>query len=111
MSEQNVEDILAHIGITRENVRHDAYNHWYKFIEFCKKNSGKDWKDDIRPKLRSWVGLDFKYIDDYQKSCLAWKILELNEGHQIFKGIPKSSETPFTEEINKMRKEKEKKQP
>jgi hypothetical protein len=96
----NVEKILEFIGITHDNVRQDAYNHWYRFIEFCKQNSGKEWKHSIRPKLRSWIGVDYRYIDDYLESCLSWRILELNDGVLIFRGIPNDAEIPteLTEE-------------
>ena len=90
----NVETILAYIGITPENVRQDAYNHWYRFIDFCKRNFGKEWKHDIRPKLRSWIGVDFRYIDDYLESCLSWGIMELDDGILNFKGIPDEAEIP-----------------
>jgi hypothetical protein len=90
----NVETILAYIGITTENVRPDAYNHWYRLIDFCKRNSGKEWKHDIRPKLRSWIGVDFRYIDDYLECCLSWRIMELDDGTLNFRGIPDEAEIP-----------------
>ena len=83
----NNESILEYMGVTTNNVRQDAYNHWSRFVDFCKKNSGKHWKNDIRPKLRSWIGVDFRYIDDYLSSCLAWGIIELKDDILIFKGI------------------------
>jgi len=101
----NIETILAYIGITHDNVRVDAYNHWCRFIEFCKKYSGKDWRHDIRPKLRSWIGIDYRYIDDYLESCMSWGILDLNNGILIFRGLPdaeesdEESETPFTDAV------------
>ncbi|MBT0159920.1 hypothetical protein G4O51_08040 [Candidatus Bathyarchaeota archaeon A05DMB-2] len=96
----NTEIILTYIGATKDNLRADAYNHWYRFIEFCKRNSGKNWKEDIRAKLRSWIGVDFRYLDDYLMSCLSWGIMELNDGNLIFKGIPDDAEMPceLTEE-------------
>ena len=101
----NLETILAYIGITHDNVRVDAYNHWKRFIEFCKSNSGKDWRHNIRPKLRSWIGVDYRYIDDYLESCISWGILDLNDGILVFRGLPdaeepdKESETPFTDAV------------
>jgi hypothetical protein len=96
----NVETVLEYIGVTKDNLRADAYNHWYRFIEFCKRNSGKNWKEDIRAKLRSWIGVDFRYLDDYLESCLSWGIMELDDGNLIFKGIPNGAEMPceLTEE-------------
>jgi hypothetical protein len=90
----NIETVLAYIGITKDNVREDAYNHWYRFIQFCKEASGRNWKYDIRPKLRSWIGIDFRYIDDYLESCMAWGVLELDDNALIFKGIPDTAEIP-----------------
>jgi hypothetical protein len=48
----DVETILAYIGVTRENVRPDAYNHWYRFVDFCKRNTGKEWKQDISARAK-----------------------------------------------------------
>ena len=84
---ESVEFILDYIGITHENVRVDAYNHWFRFVSFCKKYSGKNWKSDIRPKLRSWIGVDFRYIDDYLETCLSWNIIRINNNILFFKGI------------------------
>ena len=106
MSEEpSIETILSYIGITHENVRVDAYNHWQRFIEFCRKYSGKDWRHDVRPKLRSWIGVDYRYIDDYLESCMSWGILDLNDGILVFRGLPdteesdRESETPFTDAV------------
>ena len=38
--DSNVKKILESIGVTHDNVRQDACNHWQRFIDFCKKNSG-----------------------------------------------------------------------
>jgi hypothetical protein len=96
----NVETVLEYIGVTHDNLRADAYNHWYRFIEFCKRNSGKHWKENIRAKLRSWIGVDFRYLDGYLESYLSWGILDLDDGILIFKGIPDNEEIPceLTEE-------------
>ena len=101
----SIETILTYIGITHDNVRVDAYNHWRRFIDFCKKYSGKDWRHDVRPKLRSWIGVDYRYIDDYLESCMSWRILDLNNGILIFRGLPGTeeseieSETPFMDAV------------
>jgi hypothetical protein len=96
----NIETVLEYIGVTHDNLRADAYNHWYRFIDFCKKNSGKNWKNDIRSKLRSWIGVDFRYLDGYLESCLSWEIMELDDGILSFRGIPNDAEMPceLTEE-------------
>ena len=101
----NVETILEYIGATKQNLRADAYNHWHRFIEYCKRNSGKSWKDEIRPRLRSWIGVDFRYIDDYLESCLSWGVLELCDGVLIFKGIPDSEEIPTELSDEQLREE------
>jgi predicted nucleic acid-binding Zn ribbon protein len=84
-----IEKVLEFIGVTHDNARTDAYNHWKRFIEFGKQNSGKDWKEEIRPKLRSWIAVDFRYIDDYLNTCLVWNIFSLHNGMLVFEGIPK----------------------
>jgi hypothetical protein len=101
----NVETILEYIGATRDNLRQDAYNHWHRFIDYCKRNSGKNWKNDIRPKLRSWIGVDFRYIDDYLESCLSWGILELDDGVLNFRGIPDEAEIPTELTAEQLREE------
>ena len=103
----NVETILEYIGVTHDNVRQDAYNHWQRFIDFCRKNSGKDWKHDIRSKLRSWIGVDFRYIDDYLECCLSWRIIELDDGILNFKGIPDEAEIPMELTDEQLREELE----
>ncbi|MCP8321731.1 MAG: hypothetical protein H3Z52_12455 [archaeon] len=87
-----IEDILEYIGVTPETVRHDAYEHWRRFIQFLKDRSPASWRNDLRPKLRSWIGVDFRYIDSYFSACLSWGIIELNNGVLHFKGIPKGDQ-------------------
>jgi hypothetical protein len=94
----SIEDILAYIGITHDNVREDAYNHWLRFIQFIRDNSGKNWKREIRPKLRSWIGVDFRYIDDYHKCYLTWQISKLEEGILYFIGLPDGVAIPKNEQ-------------
>jgi hypothetical protein len=96
----NVERILESIGVTHDNVRQDAYNHWQRFINFCKKNSGSDWRQDIRPKLRSWIGVDFRYIDDYLECCLSWGIMTLDDGILLFKGARATKIGVFSMRLN-----------
>jgi len=85
--DESLEKVLAYIGITHENVRQDAYNHWLRFISFIKDRTPDDWKYNIRPKLRSYIGVDFRYIDDYYECCLSWKIIESNNGIVNYLGI------------------------
>ena len=81
-----IERILHQIGIHPANTRTDVYNRWKRFLEFLRDNSGKPWREEVRLKLRSWIGIDFRYIDDYFECCRAWGIVELNAGNVIFKG-------------------------
>lgn len=108
MSKETVEEELAYIGITRENVRTDAFNHWKRYIEFVKLNSGKNWQDIIRPMLRSYIGIDFRYIDDYHKACNAWGITKSVNGNLFFIGIPfEISDKERKEQFKKFRKKQE----
>ena len=111
---ETIEEVLAYIGITKDNVRTDAYNHWKRYVEFVKENSGKNWKEEIRPKLRSWIGVDFRYIDDYHKTCNAWGIHREINGALIYLGIPDANKLEFVrqqilkaefERVQKVRKE------
>lgn len=80
-----IEDILEYMGVTHDTVRQDAYEHWRRFIQFLKDKSPASWGNDLRPKLRSWIGVDFRYIDSYFSACLSWGIIELNNGYCISK--------------------------
>jgi hypothetical protein len=86
--EIDIDNILKFIGVTHDNVRVDAYNHWYKFADFIAKNCGKSWKDYIRPRLRSYIGIDFRFIDDYLECFLAWEIVAIKNGNLFFIGVP-----------------------
>lgn len=89
-----MENILAFIGVTRENTRKDAYDHWKRFIQLVKRRSGYSWHNDIRPKLRSWLGIDYRYIDAYLDACLSWGIMEMKNGQLSFVGIPDDADIP-----------------
>jgi hypothetical protein len=52
------------------------------------KNSGKNWNDSIKPRLRSYIGVDGRYLEDYLKCLISWGIVKLDNGNQIFLGIP-----------------------
>lgn len=45
----------------------------------------------VRPRLRSFIGVDFRYIDGYLHSCCSWDIMRLENGKIIFTGIPKEA--------------------
>jgi len=92
--ENNVRLILEFIGINQKDVRKDCYRHWEKFILFCMKNSGQKW-NSIRLRLRSWIGIDFRYLDDYILACEEWGIIKKdNEDNLIFKGLPEKEVSP-----------------
>jgi hypothetical protein len=89
-SDPQVEAVLKHIGIEKQNFSKSiAYTHWERFIKFIMENSGKNWNDFIKPRLRSYIGIDNRYLEDFLKSCLAWDIVRLDNGNLIFLGIPK----------------------
>lgn len=96
---ESVEEVLGYIGITHDNVRQDAYNHWQRFIQFMMVNTPADWKQNIRPKLRSYIGVDFRYIDDYYQCCLSWGIIKSHNGIVEFVGIPNQEKESFVEHI------------
>ncbi len=85
-----IEAVLKYMGIEKENFTKDvAYRHWERFVRFIRDNSGKSWNDFLRPRLRSYVGIDYRYLDDYLESCLSWGIVKLVDGNVIFVGLPK----------------------
>ena len=90
VNDPNIEAILKHMGIEKSNFgKRVAYQHWHRFVEFLKNNSGKKWNDFLRPRLRSYIGIDFRYIDDYLESCISWEIVALENDTLVFIGIPK----------------------
>ena len=91
-----IEAVLDYIGVTPESVRQDAYEHWRRFIQFVKDRSPASWRNDLRPKLRSWLGVDFRYIDSYFSACLSWGIIELKDGVLHFIGISKGDQSSLT---------------
>jgi len=60
-------------------------------VQFIKENSGKSWSDFVRPRLRSYIGVDFRYLDGYLDSCVAWDIMKLENGNVVFVGLPKET--------------------
>lgn len=98
-SDPQVEAVLKYIGIEKQNLSKSiAYTHWERFINFIMENSGKNWNDFIKPRLRSYIGVDHRYIEDYLKSCMAWGIVKLDNGNLIFLGIPKEESNHADEE-------------
>ena len=88
-TDPSIEAVLKFMGIEKRNFTKDvAYRHWEKFIEFVKHNSGKSWHNFIRPRLRSYVSIDYRYLDDFLESCLSWGIMKLVNGNLTFIGIP-----------------------
>lgn len=110
-----VEMVLSYIGVTRGTTRKDACDHWKRFIELVRMRSGKSWYSDLKPKLRSWLGIDYRYIDAYLDSCLSWGVMEMKNGNVFYIGIPENAEIPtelsrdeLSEELdeeNRMRRE------
>jgi hypothetical protein len=90
-----VERVLDYMGVQKENFNKSiAYWHWHRFVTFIKENSGKNWKEEIRPKLRSYVGIDYRYLEAFLESCIAWKVMILNNGKVEFLGIPEKRSNP-----------------
>jgi len=88
-TDQTIEQVLRYIGIEKDNfAKNIAYYHWTRFIEFTRNNSGKNWKTFIKPRLRSYVGIDHRYLEDYLDSCLSWGIMKLVDGNLFFIGVP-----------------------
>jgi hypothetical protein len=88
--DQTIEAVLEHMGIEKSIfTKVVAYRHWERFVQFIKDNSGKNWHDSIRPRLRSYIGIDYRYIDAFLESCLAWGVMELTNGNLFFTGLPK----------------------
>ena len=84
-----IEAVLGYMGIEKENFTKDvAYRHWARFIQFIKDNSGKSWDNFLKPRLRSYIGIDYRYLDDFLESCLSWGTVELRNGNAVFIGIP-----------------------
>lgn len=87
--ETTIEAVLKYIGIEKSNFSKSvSYRHWEKFVQFVKENSGKSWSNFVRPRLRSLIGVDFRYIDGYLDSCLAWEVMKLENGSIVFVGLP-----------------------
>lgn len=98
--------VLLFMGINRDDLRRDAYQHWLKFINFCRDNSGRDW-DSVRLRLRSWIGVDFRYLDAYLSTSCDWGIICEKHGKLVYVGIPDNNSEESATEFMK-RKEKEK---
>jgi hypothetical protein len=85
-----VETVLKYMGIEKPNfTKSVAYRHWERFVQFIMENSGKSWSEFVRPRLRSYLGIDFRYIESYLESCLAWGVMKLENGDVVFVGLPK----------------------
>jgi len=89
-TDPTIEVVLKYIGIEKKNFTKDvAYRHWERFIEFARDNSGKSWSNFIKPRLRSYIGIDHRYIEAFLDSCLAWGVIDLKDGNLFFLGVPK----------------------
>jgi hypothetical protein len=89
-TDTTIEAVLKYIGIEKTNfTKSVAYRHWERFVQFIMENSGKSWNEFVRPRLRSYLGIDFRYIENYLESCLAWGVMKLENGNVVFVGLPK----------------------
>ena len=94
----SVEAVLEYIGIVKTNfTKNVAYRHWEHFIEFVRKNSGKSWGNFIKPRLRSYIGIDYRYLEAFLESCLSWGVIELKDGNLYFLGLPKEENENATQ--------------
>ena len=72
------------MGIEKQNFSKPvAYTHWDRFVRFSMENSGKNWNDSIKPRLRSYIGVDGRYLEDYLKACIAWGVVKLEDGTDL----------------------------
>jgi hypothetical protein len=114
--EYSINDILNYCDIDKENLRHDAYQHWYRFLEICIKYNGWLW-NTVWVRMRGAVGIDFRYLTAIKETFLSYGVIEINANILHFIGIPdkpkKSLEDnpeaqPYLEAKKKLKEEKEK---
>jgi hypothetical protein len=89
-SDSSVETVLKYMGIDKANfTKNVAYRHWELFIKFVRDNSGRSWDGFIRPRLRSFIGINYRYLEEFVECCLAWETVVLEDGNLVFIGVPK----------------------
>lgn len=99
MSEQSfepdIEEVLAYMELASNKTgKKIAYQHWYDFIRMAKKYSGELWRERVRLLMRSAVNVDFRYIDDYKDTCVAYGTIRIKDDKIVYVGIPKGKTTP-----------------
>jgi len=87
--QQDIEKTLNFMGINKSSYgKPYAYNNWYNLIEFIKKNSGLRYNEIVKPRLRSIMGMQHRYIDEYMETLFSWEVILLKEGCIVYKGCP-----------------------
>jgi len=86
----DVEDVLSYMGLTPEKTgKKIAYQHWFDFLTMTKEHSGESWKEKVRLLMRSRVNVDFRYIDDYKDTCVAYGVIKIRNDRIFYLGLPK----------------------
>jgi hypothetical protein len=88
-TDSSIETVLKYMGIDKANfTKNVAYRHWELFIRFVRDNSGRSWDGFIRPRLRSFIGINYRYLEEFVECCLAWETVTLEDGNLVFIGVP-----------------------
>jgi hypothetical protein len=89
VADTSIEKVLKHMGIDKANfTKNVAYRHWELFLKFVRDNSGCSWDEFIRPRLRSFIGINYRYLGEFLECCLAWETMILEDGNLFFVGVP-----------------------
>lgn len=100
---QNINDyiisILTYCDILPDQLRRDAYNHWYRFLEMCIKYNGSNWLE-VYKRLRGAVGIDFRYLDALKDTFQVCGVIDINDGTLHFIGIPNNNKEKIIKESN-----------
>lgn len=93
LADSSIENVLKYMGIEKANfAKNVAYRHWELFIKFVRDNSERSWDEFIRPRLRSFIGINYRYLGEFLECCLAWETVILEDGNLFFIGVPKEAE-------------------
>lgn len=89
VADASIEDVLKFMGIEKANFTKDvAYRHWALFVKFIKDYSGESWDKFVRPRLRSYIGINYRYLSEFLECCLSWGTVKLEDGNVVFGGVP-----------------------
>jgi len=89
VNDSPIETVLKYMGIDKANfTKNVAYRHWELFIKFVRDSSGRSWDEFIRPRLRSFIGINYRYLGEFLECCLAWETVVLEDGNLLFIGVP-----------------------